>query len=476
MYFKIGDNIFFRKYDEYGLLVDNSLYGYRLLSDNTLPLEEKYVSPSASVILSMLSRKPKHIDDIIAKLMRIFVGVGYDELKKDVVEFYKELSDEGYIAYGDSPENCQTLFLLNKRDGAVHRKGKIAKEGDSKKYSLRSIHVEIVNVCNEKCVHCYIPHDYKTDVMSSEMFDSIIEQGRGMNIINITISGGEPLLHKDIIAFMHKCMKADLSVNLLTNLVCLTDELLKEMKKNPLLSVQTSLYSMNPSIHDSITKLQGSFYKTRDNILRLLSVGIPVQISCPVMQQNKSTFYSVVEWGKMHDIAVDTNYVIFGAYDVCNSNLVNRLSLDDIKDVFDKVNSSSDIRFLIEKAKHVCMYSKQEPVCSVCRYNICIAANGDVFPCVGWEKKVVGSLKKDTLKNIWYNADGIRKLRNITNARFHKCISCAHRGYCKICMMINFNENPDGNIFDVNEFYCKVAEIIHFKADEFIKQNGLEEK
>ena len=42
--------------------------------------------------------------------------------------------------------------------------------------------------------------------------------------------------------------------------------------------------------------------------------------------------------------------------------------------------------------------------------------------------------------------------------------------------MINFNENPDGNIFDVNEFYCKVAEIIHFKADEFIKQNGLEEK
>ena len=176
MYFKIGDNIFFRKYDEYGLLVDNSLYGYRLLSDNTLPLEEKYVSPSASVILSMLSRKPKHIDDIIAKLMRIFVGVGYDELKKDVVEFYKELSNEGYIVYGDSPENCQTFFLLNKRDGAVHRKGKIAKEGDSKKYSLRSIHVEIVNVCNEKCVHCYIPHDYKTDVMSSEMFDSLINE------------------------------------------------------------------------------------------------------------------------------------------------------------------------------------------------------------------------------------------------------------------------------------------------------------
>ena len=68
-----------------------------------------------------------------------------------------------------------------------------------------------------------------------------------MNIIHVTLSGGEPLLHKDFLSFLVRCRELDLSVNVLSNLTLLTDEIVLEMKKNPLLSVQTSLYSMNPS-------------------------------------------------------------------------------------------------------------------------------------------------------------------------------------------------------------------------------------
>ena len=106
-----------------------------------------------------------------------------------------------------------------------------------------------------------------------------------MNIINVTLSGGEPLIHKDFLQFLAKCREFDLSVNVLTNLTLLTDEIVSEMKKNPLLSVQTSLYSMDPSVHDSITKVKGSFDKTKNGVLKLLSAGIPLQISCPIMKQ-----------------------------------------------------------------------------------------------------------------------------------------------------------------------------------------------
>ena len=103
---------------------------------------------------------------------------------------------------------------------------------------------------------------------------------------------------KDFNSFLRRCRELDLSVNVLSNLTLLTEDHISEMAKNPLLSVQASLYSMDPSVHDSITGLAGSLEKTVDGILGLINAGIPVQISCPVMKQNKDSFRDVVVWGK----------------------------------------------------------------------------------------------------------------------------------------------------------------------------------
>lgn len=49
----------------------------------------------------------------------------------------------------------------------------------------------------------------------------------------------------------------------LVNLTLLNDEIIEEMKTNPLLGVQVSLYSMNSHIHDKITQMKGSFEKQK---------------------------------------------------------------------------------------------------------------------------------------------------------------------------------------------------------------------
>jgi MoaA/NifB/PqqE/SkfB family radical SAM enzyme len=74
------------------------------------------------------------------------------------------------------------------------------------------------------------------------------------------------------------------------NLTLLNDEIIAEMKANRLSSVQVLLYSIDAEIHDSITKLPGSFVKTRDAILKLIENDIPLQISCPTMNQNKDSY------------------------------------------------------------------------------------------------------------------------------------------------------------------------------------------
>lgn len=43
---------------------------------------------------------------------------------------------------------------------------------------------------------------------------------------------------------------------------------------------------------------------------KLLKAKIPIQISCPVMKQNKDTFVDVIKWGYNNNIAVAVEPVI----------------------------------------------------------------------------------------------------------------------------------------------------------------------
>ena len=89
-------------------------------------------------------------------------------------------------------------------------------------------------------------------------------------------------------------------------------------------------------MHDTITKVKGSFEKTKNNLLRLKECGIPLQISCPVMKENQDSFINVVKWAKENDISIATEYVIFASYDHTNCNLSHRLTVEEeIEKAFD---------------------------------------------------------------------------------------------------------------------------------------------
>lgn len=463
MLFSLKDKVLFRQYDTYGYITDNSMFGYRFLNDKTPALKEKFVSESGSVMLGTLSRVPQEFDAIVEKLFRIFTDVDYDVLRQDTLDFFMKLTKEGYLACSDECKVSDTDTyeeMISGDDEEFHV---------PKKNFLRSIHFEIANACNERCLHCFIPEKYKTNIIDSELFYRILEEGRTMNIIHVTLTGGEPMLHPDFINFLRKCRELDLSVNVLSNLTLLNDEFISEMKRNALLSVQTSLYSMLPSVHDSITRLSGSFEKTKLGILKLIEAGIPVQISCQVMKQNKASFMDVVEWGHANNIPAAFNYMIFGEYDHSNENLQNRLSLDEVEEVFDRQNSRSYSEALMTEAGKKLSMNEDAHVCSVCRYYFGVTAEGDAFPCAGWQAKKLGSLREHSISEIWNDSSEVQYLRQIRLRDFPKCQSCKDRGYCTICMMTNANENTDSDMFRVSEFQCEVASMIHSKVEEYLK-------
>jgi radical SAM protein with 4Fe4S-binding SPASM domain len=291
----------------------------------------------------------------------------------------------------------------------------------------------------------------------------------------LTLSGGEPMMHKNFCDFLRKAKEYDFSLNVLTNLTLLNDEIIAEMKANRLSSVQVSLYSMEADIHDSITKLPGSFYKTRDAILKLIDNDIPLQISCPTMKQNKNSYVDVLNWAHEHKCRATTDYIMMARYDHSTSNLDNRLSLDEVGKVINDIiendqayqsevtNKDFDFRDKRDRSNDI--------VCGVCVASICMIANGNVYPCAGWQDYIVGNVAETPLKKIWESSPKVQYLRSLRKKDFPKCTNCDDRGFCAMCMVRNANENDAGDPLKINEHFCKVAALNRSIVMEWKKKN-----
>jgi len=179
------------------------------------------------------------------------------------------------------------------------------------------------------------------------------------------------------------------------------------------------------------------------------------------MKQNKNCYDDVIKWAKEYKIDVGDDYGIIARYNHTTQNLNCRLSINEIKEVIDdKVANDSkyieQIEIEGEKKKNM---TSNDFVCSVCHSSICIADNGNVYPCAGWQDYVVGNVKKTSLNDIWDNSEKVQYLRGLRKKDFPKCIQCPDKEFCTMCMIRNANENPKGDPLVVNEFFCKIAKL-----------------
>ena len=477
MFLKLKSNVLFRGFKSFGFITDNRNFGYKQTNDNENHIGDKILSESGSLFVSVLTKKPQSFDDIVEVIMKHFDDVDIEIIKNDALEFYGILELDGFIVSGVTMQECEdkdTRFsykLLTTETGEKNLSSTYIKPVKSTqdfldeffqdKPQLTNLHIEITSLCNERCIHCYIPHDYKISYIESDLFYDVLTQCKDMRLLHLTISGGEPMLHKNFSDFLRKCNEYNFSVNVLSNLTLLNDEIIEEMKANHLLGVQVSLYSMDPNIHDEITQMKGSLEKTRNAILKLIENNIPLQISCPTMKQNKNCYEEVINWAKKHKINVGDDFGLIGRYNHTTQNLNCRLSLDEINDLI-KSKASKDSKYIeqleMEVAKKKNM-TADDSVCSVCHSSICIADNGNVYPCAGWQDYIVGNIKEASLKDIWENSQKVQYLRSLRKKDFPKCIQCPDKEFCTMCMVRNANENPQGDPLIINEFFCNIAKL-----------------
>ena len=135
--------------------------------------------------------------------------------------------------------------------------------------------------CNLKCMHCVHSRiSAKVEpAMNSIFLDNLKRFVEEVIILNpklrIYLSGGEPLLRKDIYDILDHIVSLNIPMRFFTNGLLIDDETAKKLSKyKDLMLIQLSLDSCIPEHHDKQRGVKGSFEKTLQGIKNQLKYGM----------------------------------------------------------------------------------------------------------------------------------------------------------------------------------------------------------
>ncbi len=150
---------------------------------------------------------------------------------------------------------------------------------------ILSLRITITNRCNENCLYCH--HDgmvTSKDEMTPDELYTICKIAKKIGVKKIRLSGGDPLIRKDIVEIVDKIASLDFKdISLTTNGVLL-DQYAQDLKNAGLDRVNVSLDTLDKETYKKVTNLD-YLEEAKAGILKAVEVGLyPVKINMVVMK------------------------------------------------------------------------------------------------------------------------------------------------------------------------------------------------
>jgi radical SAM protein with 4Fe4S-binding SPASM domain len=304
----------------------------------------------------------------------------------------------------------------------------------SKNKTLTAITIELNTNCNWRCKHCYID-DYSYEYeLSFNVIKRLFIEMRKMGVVDLLFTGGEMFLRKDILEIIKLARSMFFDVSLFTNASLLNESVIKSLKCLYIDHISCTLFSLDDSIHDSITGVNGSLQKTMENLKLLKQYNIDVEVKHIITNLNMHEHKRIVEYCTSMGFKYRLTPSIWSKKDGDHSPL--NLKVDETylrKNLIeiDELRSSSKI------VKHENLF-----VCNATRYSLFIMANGDVTPCTNLYKSI-GNISENSLKDIWKSSEYLNKVQNLKWKNLHVCKNCEVSDFCMRCSGIALLEHGD---------------------------------
>ncbi|MDA8173080.1 MAG: radical SAM protein [Nitrospiraceae bacterium] len=306
--------------------------------------------------------------------------------------------------------------------------------------------------CNLRCKHCYQDGSVKKDLSLreikatiaeiSETLDSWAQAGGMLFAPSFNISGGEPLVRRDLMKVLEELAGRSWPVYLLTNGTLASPERAKAIGElGNVKGVQVSVEGPE-NVHDMI-RGRGSLAQALWGARNLLDAGLVVTLNATLSDLNAEYIDDMVS------LALSIGVQRLGFARLVPSGrgaaLHNHmLSPERMKSMYEKLMSMKIDGLEIVTGDPIASQMKFSADagcclpggCSAGLFGLTIQADGTVTPCRRLPVPL-GNIREDSIREIWANSPVLEALRD--KSRYNgRCAACSKWDSCRGCRAVAY--------------------------------------
>lgn len=288
--------------------------------------------------------------------------------------------------------------------------------------------------CNLSCEMCDLWKS-KGEELSREAILNVIDDLKKMGVRVISITGGEPLLRKDVFDIMHYIKKRGMFLDLSTNGTLITEHVAERLLETGVDTVSVSFDSNDPGIFDKLRGKRGTHGKVLngiDNLLRISNGSINTTVNILISPRTLDKIIETVDFLKnlgvknigfipVHNFSGKKYLNFSGEQKNKLKNVIENLI--EIKKESGLIDNTEEYLKTIE---NFVLHGKRSRLCGAGFFTIVINSNGDIYPCFGMLElgNKIGNIRDKNIKDI-LNSDKFKKM-GYDLLHCNKCIWNCH--------------------------------------------------
>jgi len=324
---------------------------------------------------------------------------------------------------------------------------------------------EVTQTCNLSCLHCRASsrfQSYEGELTTDEGY-RLLEEISNFSRPVVILTGGEPLLRKDIFDLVSYGTKLGLPMALAVNGTLINEEVAKRLLDSGVKRIAISIDGASENTHDSFRGVNGAFQGAMMGIKILRKVCIPFHISTTITRRNKN------ELSKILDLAQEVGACAFHLFMLVpagrGQNLIEEgITAREYEEILNwyynarratkltlkvvcapqysriwRMRAKEEKRISTPRAKGLDKISSRGCMAGI---TFCfISSTGLLKPC-GYIEKTVGDLRREGFKRLWEESLLLNNLRTLSLYK-GKCGICDYLEVCGGCRARAFQYNGD---------------------------------
>lgn len=307
-------------------------------------------------------------------------------------------------------------------------------------FSPSLISWNLTRKCNLKCPHCYLDAGgEEVDELSTEECHALIEEFQALGTEMLILTGGEPLLRRDIYDVARHASDSGMWVVMGTNGVLVNDHVAGKMVECGVKGVGISIDSVHAEKHNSFRGGPNAWELS----VRALDIcrrhGLEVLVQSTVTSMNIDEIQDLITFAKARGA---WSFNLYFLVQTGRGEEMNGLSADETDSILrDLAAAQAENRPMLIRAKCAPQFKQiafemglgglESGGCMAATEYCRIMPNGDVTPCP-YMTVVAGNVRDAGFAAVWNQSDVFADLRDTSRLK-GKCGVCEFKEMCGGC-------------------------------------------